>query len=90
MTILNINLTTEQVEALKAIQTKTRYEALDKVAEILGARFGQRRTWGGTTRKQIIIDANTTADITYSKGKVKYLEFYTRLDDTMYLPYKIN
>lgn len=90
MTIKKINLTEEQAAALKGIQTKTRYEALDRVAEILGARFGQRRTWGGTTRKTIIIDADTTADITYSKGKVKYLEFYTREPDTMYLPYEVN
>ena len=86
---MDINLTIEQVEALKAVQTKTRYEALDKVAEILGAKFGQHRTWGGTTRKTIIIDKNTTADISFSKGKIKQLEFYTREPDISYNPYKL-
>lgn len=80
---VDIVLTNWQIEAIEAIRATTRYEAMDKVAEILGAKLGQHRTWGCTTRKTIIIDKTTTADITFSKGRVKDLQYYST-DDVFY------
>ena len=85
---IDIILTAQQIEEIKNIKAATRYEAMDAVARILNARTGQRRTWGCTTRKNIIIDDHTHADITYSKGKVKELWYYTD-NDTYYNPLKI-
>lgn len=73
---ITITLTDDQMKALKAIEVKTRYEALDKVAEVLGAKTAPKRTWA-SSRKTIIIDSETIADISFSKGKVKQVEFYS-------------
>lgn len=73
---IEIPVTREQILEIKNITASTRYEALDKVANILGAKIGYRGTWGGTTRKTIVIDNFTSADITYSKGKVVDLSYY--------------
>jgi nitric oxide synthase oxygenase domain/subunit len=72
-----IEITDEQYMAIKNLTTATRYEALDAVANILGLRTAQKATWS-SSRKTIIYDANTIADITYRKGKVVSLEFYDK------------
>lgn len=72
-----IEITDEQYASIKNLTAATRYEALDAVAKILGLRTAQRATWS-SSRKTIIYDANTIADITYRKGKVVSLEFYDK------------
>ena len=74
---LTISITDEQYAAIKNLTAATRYEALEGVAKILGLRTGQKATWS-SSRKTIIYDANTIADITYRKGKVVSLEFYDK------------
>lgn len=88
---IDIILTAQQIEDIKNIKVATRYEAMDAVARILNAKTGQRTTWGCTTRKTIIIDNHTTADITFSKGKVKDIQYYDRRRDdcVFYNPLKI-
>ena len=78
MTRLDIILTTEQIDALKGITAKTRNEALEQVARILGKTLCTRRTWGGQSQAVIRIDATTTADITFGRktGTVKALAYY--------------
>lgn len=85
---ITITLTAEQMNAIKGIEAKTRYEALDKVAEILNARTGQRGTWS-SSRKTIIIDDHTHADITFSKGKVTKVEYYDNGHEKWYEPIDI-
>ena len=83
----NINLTNEQIAAIQGISAKTRYDALEQVAKVLGVRTGQRATWA-SSRKTIIIDDTTHADITFSKGKVVRLEYYST-EDIFYQPLDI-
>ena len=82
-----INLTNEQVKEIQDITAKTRYEALDKVAKILNAKTAQRGTWA-SSRKTIVIDEHIHADITFSKGKVTKLEYYTN-DERYFKPLDI-
>ena len=83
-----ITLTAQQIAAIKGIEAATRYEAMDAVARILNAKTGQRGTWA-SSRKTIIIDSNTHADITFSKGKVKQIYYYDNHYDISYEPIKI-
>ena len=69
---IEIPVTREQIIEIKNIKASTRYEALDKVAEILGAKIGYRKTWGGTTRKTIVIEGNTVDKINKIRG-TKYV-----------------
>ena len=88
MNRITVNLTNEQMTSIKNIEAKTRYEAMDKVAKILNAKTGQRGTWS-STRKTIIIDKNTHADITFSKGKVTKVEYYDNEHEKSYMPINI-
>lgn len=84
---IKINLTNEQIAAIQSISAKTRYDALEQVAKVLGVRTGQRATWA-SSRKTIIIDDKTHADISFSKGKVVTLEYYST-EDIFYQPLDI-
>ena len=72
---ITITLTDDQMKALKAIEVETRYEAMEEVAKILGAKTAQKRTWS-SSRKTIIIDKDTICEISFSKGKVLELQYY--------------
>ena len=72
---LQINVSQEQIAAIGSITAPTRYEAMEQVAAILGKPTGQRGTWA-SSRKTIIINDVTTAEITFSKGKVKALQYF--------------
>lgn len=72
---ITITLTNEQMTAIKNIEATTRYEAMDKVAKILGAKTGQKATWA-SSRKTIVIDKETIAEIKFSKGKVLEVQYY--------------
>jgi hypothetical protein len=85
---VTVTLTNEQMTAIKNIEAKTRYEAMDKVAKILNAKAGQRGTWS-SSRKTIIIDENTHADITFSKGKVTKVQYYDNAYEKNYMPIDI-
>ena len=83
-----VKLTDEQMTAIKNVEAKTRYEAMDKVAKILNAKTAQRGTWS-STRKTIIIDENTHAEIKFSKGKVSNVEYYDNQYEKNYMPIDI-
>lgn len=71
-----IPITEQQKQALQRVQVTTRYEALDRVANILGLRTIQRSTWA-TSRKGLMVNAYTTADISFSTktGKIKAIKY---------------
>jgi hypothetical protein len=77
---LQIDVSHEQIDPIRNITASTRYEAMEQVAAILGKHTGTRGTWS-STRKTIIIDNVTTAEITFSKGKVKDLQYYDHTDN---------
>lgn len=85
---IEINLTNEQVSSLQSIEAKTRYEAMELVAKVLGVTTGQRGTWS-SSRKTIIIDDTTHADITFSKGKVTKIQYYDNNHEKLYSPISI-
>lgn len=70
-------VTDEQISKIKAVQASKRLEALYQVAEILNKPITETNMLGiVNSGKKIYIDKTTIADITYSKGKVKVLEFW--------------
>lgn len=77
---LQINVSQEQIDAIRNVTAHTRYEAMEQVAAILGKHTGQRGTWA-SSRKTIIIDDVTTAEITFSKDKVKALQYFDHTDN---------
>ena len=85
---VTVKLTNEQMTELKNIEAKTRYEAMDKVAKILNATTGYCSTWS-KTKKTIVIDENTHAEITFSKGKVTKIEYFDIGFKKFYMPIDI-
>lgn len=85
---VTVKLTNEQMTELKNIEAKTRYEAMDKVAKILNATTTQCGTWS-SSKKTIVIDENTHAEITFSKGKVTKIEYFDNELKKFYMPIDI-
>lgn len=70
-----MKLTNEQLKAIENIEAATRYEAMEKVAEILNIKTGYGRGWEKAV-KEIKVNEEIKADITYKKGKVVRISFY--------------
>ena len=81
-------MTNEQIKAIKEIKVANRYEAMEQVAKILNAKTTQKATWA-SNRKVILIDKETWAEITVSKGKIKYIEFYSKIKEIGMVSVKI-
>ena len=77
-----IPITDEQKEAIANIQVRTRYEAMDLVAKILGIKPVQVKTWASST-KGLFWNDYTEVYIDFSRktGKVKCLHFTDHRDN---------
>lgn len=69
-----MKLTNEQLKAIENIEAETRYEAMEKVAEILNIKTGYGRGWERAV-KELKVDEEISADITFQKGKVVRIVF---------------
>ena len=81
--MFDITLTDDQMNAIKSIEVDLRYDAMDKVAEILGVKVGYKTRWGRAHR-EIRIDEKTNCEITFRKGKVTELMFFDDKHDVFY------
>jgi hypothetical protein len=70
-------LTNEQVSKIKEINATSRDEALEQVAKIMNTKtiYTSILNFAKNT-KEIYVDGTTLANISYSKGKVKRVDFY--------------
>lgn len=84
-----ITFTNEEMSSIKAINTASRSEALEQVREILNCegRYSAKLNLVKST-KEIVIDETMTASITYSKGKVKSVDFID-IDNPFFVIVKI-
>ena len=75
------NLTTEQISKIKEINVTSRDEALEQVAQIMNTKtiYSSILNFAKNT-KEIYIDEVTLANIAYSRGKVKRVNFYEMFD----------
>lgn len=80
---IKITLTENQMDAIKNIEASTRYEAMDKVAEILGVHVGYKNRWSRAHR-EIRWNERTECSITFKKGKVTELHFFDDTHDKSY------
>lgn len=85
---IKVTLTNDQMRSIKNIEASTRYEAMDKVADILGVQIGYKNRWSRAHR-EIRWDERTHCDITFSKGKVTELLFFDDTHDKSYEPINI-
>lgn len=70
-------ITDEQVKAIKEINAESRYDAIEKVAEILNTKTVQSACLGIVAAgKKVYINETTIGEIRYSKGKVKAFELW--------------
>lgn len=81
--VFEIVLTDDQMAAIKSIEVELRYDAMDKVAEILGMNVGYKTRWGRAHR-EIRLDEKTNCEITFRKGKVTELKFFDDRHDVFY------
>ena len=71
-----VTFTSEEMNSIKAINTASRAEAMEQVAEIINRenRYSAKYNLVRSS-KEIVIDETMIATITYSKGKVKSVDF---------------
>lgn len=71
-----VTFTTEEMNSIKAINAASRAEALEQVREILNLNgiYSAKLNLVKNT-KELVVDETMTANITYSKGKVKSVDF---------------
>jgi hypothetical protein len=84
-----VPITQAQKEAIERIQVDTAYEAMERIANILGIRTVQKSTWA-SSRKTLLVNEYTEASITFSRktGKVKALSYTDHRDNEIRDIYK--
>lgn len=74
-------LTNEQISKIKEINVTSRAEALEQVAQIMNTKIINASILNLVkSTNEIYVNDTTLANISYSKGKVKRVDFYEMFD----------